>query len=103
MEPLTTLGTTALKPAAQAFASRFGASLGGPFRTELATIREAIEGLRTVIELERVSLLHDGFEFLAQDDLDNARASLTRAKTREPRNCRGRPHPAGMRERRGVR
>jgi hypothetical protein len=64
---------------------RFGRSLGAPFQTELQSVREAIDGLRRLIEADRVALLHDGFGFLAQGDVGEARVTLTRAKTRKPR------------------
>jgi hypothetical protein len=86
MEVVSVIGTALVKRAVSGVAEKYGAALGEPFRSELQAVRAKVDEIKSLLESERVALLHDGFDFIMQGDLDAARISLTRAKNREPQS-----------------
>ena len=85
MDVIATLASTLTKSSVAAATAKVAStSLAEPFRQELLGIRGAIDDIKAMLESERVALLHDGFDFILQNDLEAARRSLTQAKNREP-------------------
>ncbi|WP_222270358.1 tetratricopeptide repeat protein [Modestobacter marinus] len=70
-----------------AVSARGRASLGGEFEPEIRQILNGVQQMRKWLGDDRRALLLDGFAYILQDDLDEARRSLTQARNREPRSA----------------